>query len=270
MQLKSAQFLVLLLLADAKAGQAPAHALPRLLAFLSTIINAPYASVLQHHHHQQHNSSSGGGSSSGAGQQRSSHEQQQQQQQQQQRQQQQQSSAAAAAANYADGNGAEVGIQLFEALLRNPTYRARIWAQEMELQGRLPASASSGSGSSASQREQKAQGEQEKIAGSAGGKAHERESIVNGLLNVLRASTLGSGSGSGAGGASGAATPGGSGAGSSGANASGAGAGSGSGSQQQQQQQQQQQAVGPQLQYQAIFCLWLLSFDEEIAEEFNV
>lgn len=209
-QLKSAQFLILLLLKD-RASTAPPQALQRISSFLSAIINAPFSS----------SSSSGG------------------------------DSLAPSAASYADGNGADVGVQLFESLLRNPKYRRLIWEQEVKQMGEPQ-------GQDEQQQQQQGQAS--------------RESIINGLLNILRTSVANGSSGASAGpasnAASGSATPNGSRNGSAAPNASSSAGGAtqpSSGA-----RTPAGQNVGPQMQYQAIFCLWLLTFDEDVAENFNV
>ncbi|KDN52585.1 ARM repeat-containing protein [Tilletiaria anomala UBC 951] len=212
-QLKSAQFLVLLLISD-KTDSAPSAALPRLTTFLSTLINA-------------HPLSSSSSSSTLA-------------------------PPNMSAAGYAEGNGADIAIQLFESLLRSPKHRRQIWEEELRVQG---------------------QEAPDKLTDKDSTLELKRDSLIYGLLNLLRTSSSAGNSVASAAGSkpgSGTATP--SRAGRNGtvgevlvAGSTTAAAATASGTRTPVSGQ-----VGPQLQYQSIFCLWLLSFDDEVAEKLNI
>lgn len=149
------------------------------------------------------------------------------------------------ASEFAEGNGADVGIQCLEALLRSHQYRRTVWDDELARMGTLPAQGASTNGSEAE-------------SGDATPKdapppEHAQEQgLIRGLISILRNSV-----------APGAAR-GGSGAASPGTGALTPASGSGSGS------RTPADKAGPQMQYQVGFCIWLLTFDEQIAAEINL
>jgi len=155
---------------------------------------------------------------------------------------------------YAEGNGPDIGIQLLEALLRTQEYRTEVWKDDLKKMGTI----------------QPSEGDSETESGAGQG-------LIGGLISILRiglqnssssaftsknssavnsgantprngATTATSSSGSSNGNGNALAPPGGS----SGNRTPGI-----------------QGLAGPQMQYQCIFCLWLLTFNEEIAAELN-
>ncbi|KAK0531643.1 H(+)-transporting V1 sector ATPase subunit H [Tilletia horrida] len=186
-----------------------------------------------------------------------------------------QAASASVGTDYAEGNGADIGIQLLEALLRSQTYRARVWEDEQRRQAALVPSPSS------EQEQQQGNGSTAAAGKTVG------PSMLKGLVNILVNAQLAaygsSGSASGAG--SGTATPiavgGKSGAGSSSASSSTAAAGASSSS---SSTLNVPSAAGngpngvgvavnlsaAQAQYQVILSFWLLSFDADIAANLNV
>ncbi|CAD6887493.1 unnamed protein product [Tilletia laevis] len=173
--------------------------------------------------------------------------------------------SASVGTDYAEGNGADIGIQLLESLLRSQTYRAKVWEDEQRRQSVIISNDGEGQ-----------QAASKRVAPSA----------LKGLVNILVNSQIASYGSSAAG--SGTATP----------NKAGASASSSSAAPSQQQQQQQQggssssagnsalnapsssngqSGVGvavnlspAQAQYQVILSFWLLSFDADIAANLNV
>lgn len=209
-QLKAAQLLTLLLVYPAKhEDAAPSHVLDRLLTFLSAMINSGAGS-----------GASAPSSAPGAGVLR----------------------PPIAQAGYAEGNGADVGIQLLEALLRSKQYRMLVWEDEMRKIGhKVDEDGESDSSDKPT--------------------ASEQKSLLSGLRSILMASLATKGRQQSAS-QSGTSTP--SQSQSSQATRVAEPTGTASGS------RTPVGSVGVQLVYQVVFCLWLFSFEEEIASELNV
>lgn len=191
-QLKAAQFLTLFLVYPApSSSDVPDFVLGRLLSFISALIQ-----------------SAGGNTSNGAPRIGGTT-----------------LAPPSAQAGFAEGNGADVGIQLLQALLRSRHYRLLVWEDEVHKQGDLKEDQSQTEG--------------------------DRTAILTGLRTILQTSLVPRASSSA--GNSGTSTPNPSGQApqSSGATTPAGG-------------------VGVQMIYQVVFCLWLLSFDEEIASQLNV
>lgn len=209
-QLKSAQFLTLLLVSDSSV-EPPADVLPRLLSLLSSLVNsgAPQASLAA--------------MVPGAG----------------------VLSPPQSQGGFAEGNGADVAIQLLEALLRNTKYRKLVWNEEIR---KLSETAK----------------DDTEISGG------ETMTIIVGLRSILRASATPASRGP-----SGTSTP------SNGSSTAASGVGSSSSSMQSGATLVAAGAssrggptsmgggVGVQMVYQVVFCIWLLSFDDNIAGQLN-
>ncbi|KAK0545933.1 H(+)-transporting V1 sector ATPase subunit H [Tilletia horrida] len=164
--------------------------------------------------------------------------------------------AASSGTDYAEGNGADIAIQLLEALLRSQIYRAKVWADEQRRQGSLIA----------------ASGEGAQVEGQQANR-HVQPSMLKGLINILINSQIASYGSNSSVPASGSATPG----------SSSAAAESSSSSALQTPSLaaltngQGASGIGvavnlsaAQAQYQVILSFWLLSFDPEIAANLNV
>jgi V-type H+-transporting ATPase subunit H len=205
-QLKAAQFLTLALTSKRPedVAEPPPHVLDRLLSFLAALINTGVP----------------GGAHAyttlpGAGALR----------------------PPTAQGGYAEGNGADVAIQLLEALLRSKQYRSMFWVDELRKIGH----ASDTQGKSTDAKED--------------GQAGDMTSVLYGLRSILMASLIGKSSRSTT--HSGTSTPATSVQTGSTTLASASGSRTPAGS------------VGVQLVYQVVFCFWLLSFETDIAAELN-
>lgn len=212
-QLKAAQFITLLLVSpSSKQSTTPSYVLDRQLAFISSLV---------------HSGGSGAGASNWRGTPGSGA-----------------LAPPSAQGGFAEGNGASLGLQLFEALLRSVYFRQLVWDDEMRKIGDEPSKTQSGEqGSDAPEAEQ----------------ASERKSLIAGLRAILAStlvprSNVSALSGQDAGSSSGTSTP------TPGSRQSGAAA---SGA------QTPIGTVGVQMVYQVAFCFWLLSFDQEIAAQLN-
>ncbi|KAL9933655.1 hypothetical protein V8E36_007313 [Tilletia maclaganii] len=172
--------------------------------------------------------------------------------------------SASVGTDYAEGNGADIGIQLLESLLRSQKYRAEVWEDEQRRQSDLvPAAESSENGNGNGASSSTAAPPAKKV----------RPSMLKGLVNILVNSQLVSYGSSAAG--SGAAEPGANGKGT--ASSSSAGASSSSSSTLNVPSANGSNGVGvavnlsaAQAQYQVILSFWLLSFDADIAASLNV
>ncbi|CEH12241.1 Vacuolar H-ATPase V1 sector, subunit H [Ceraceosorus bombacis] len=155
-QLKAAHILTLLLLSPSKssATKPPQHAIERLLDFLSLLINTGGASGAA----ALHPSRAGNGVLA----------------------------PPSATTGYAEGNGADVAIQLLQALLRDGALRQQVWSRDVERLGEVPSASASASASD----------------DDGGGAPHQTPGIISGLTSILRATLVGSGE------KSGSATPG--------------------------------------------------------------
>ncbi|KAE8232987.1 hypothetical protein CF326_g1976 [Tilletia indica] len=171
--------------------------------------------------------------------------------------------SASVGTDYAEGNGADIGIQLLESLLRSQTYRAKVWEDEQRRQSVILNN--EGEGQTTANR----------VAPSA----------LKGLVNILVNSQIASYGSSAAG--SGTATPSRSGPSGSSSSSSSAAAQSSTTTQQQQAGSGSSSLTAPssngqagvgvaanlspaQAQYQVILCFWLLSFDADVAAQLNV
>ncbi|CAO1633023.1 unnamed protein product [Parajaminaea phylloscopi] len=131
--------------------------------------------------------------------------------------------------DYADGNGADIAIQLLESLLRTQQFRSRVWQDDVAQQSRHSSEGDDGEPS-------------------------QRAGIIRGLVYILQNALV---------------AP-------QGSSPRGDSSPASSSSQSQSQSQSQPSTpsrgsspVTAQMQYQVIFCFWLLSFDNDIAAELN-
>lgn len=235
MQLKAAQLLTLFLVvprnsASSTLTTAPRNVLSRLLGFLSSLVNATHPS-----------DSNPSGSSAGAGLLR----------------------AVAAPNDYADGNGADIAIQLLESLLKARQFRQAVWKDESRRQGVVPSTETKTADVDDANEDQQQndnddddeEGNDENTDESNGQdsktktvKLGQTPGLIRGLVYVLQ---------------NGLVAPQGSAAGQSSSQRQESDSPSSSG------QRTPTVAVSHQMQYQVIFCFWLLSFDEDIASEIN-
>lgn len=199
-QLKAAQFLTLLLVSDAHT-EPPAEVLPRLLSFLSSLVNSgvPQASPAA--------------MAPGSG----------------------VLAPPQAQGGFAEGNGADVAIQLLEALLRNNKYRKLVWNDEIRKMG-----------------------ETAKDDGENGG---DEMTIIVGLRSILRASATPASRA-----ASGTSTPN---TGAASVSSSSSTAATLVAGVPTRGPTSMGGGVGVQMVYQVVFCIWLLSFDDAIAAQLN-
>lgn len=233
-QIKSAQFLTLLLVFSASHSDQPnppGSVLPRLLTFLSSSLKA--ASV------KPNNGGNGGGGdntrnqSSGNNNNNNSNNA---------------SSSPASrrsSPDFAEGNGPEIALVLLEALLRTQKYRQEAWEYDVGRMGQTPLSSGKAKAVSDSDQDQE-----------------ESEDIDRGFLSelahILRLSNVPASSSFNSPAGSGSATPSRSGIASSAASTLVAGATNAT------------NRAGTQIIYQTVLCFWLLSFHPEIAAELNV
>ncbi|SPO39605.1 related to vacuolar ATP synthase subunit H [Pseudozyma flocculosa] len=264
-QLKAAHFLTLLLVFSASRSSQPkatASVLPRLLTFLTSLLQGALSQVPA----------------------QKSAQQTQKQQQQQQQQQQSASSSGQGNSNggdsgdaqggegapspaarrlspdYAEGNGPEIALVLLEALLRAHSYRKEVWREEVRRLGNASSTKAGGDGS---------EGDHGDDAAAAAGS---ERGLLPELVHMLRFSMVRPDSARN----SNFASPAGSGAttpsrhttattATSAASTLVAGALTNNGS-----SGSSSERASTQLVYQIVLCLWLLSFDDDIAAEINV
>ncbi|SOV09737.1 related to vacuolar ATP synthase subunit H [Ustilago sp. UG-2017a] len=231
-QMKSAQFLTLLLVFSASHSDQPNppnSVLPKLLTFLSSSLKAASA--------KPNNGGNGGGGdntrnqSSGNNNNNSNNA----------------SSSPASrrsSPDFAEGNGPEVALILLEALLRTQKYRQEAWEYDVGRMGQTPLSSGKAKAVSDSDQDQE-----------------ESEDIDRGFLSelahILRLSNVPASSSFNSPAGSGSATPSRSGIASSAASTLVAGATNAT------------NRAGTQIIYQTALCFWLLSFHPEIAAELN-
>lgn len=159
---------------------------------------------------------------------------------------------------YAEGNGPDIGIQLLEALLRTQEYREEVWKDDLKKMGIVPSKPEEGNESITTE---------------------SSHGLIGGLVQILRTGLQNSSSSSSTSAFnsknnSGANTP------RNGTNGNSSSSSSSSGNNASSalappaiasgtRTPGAQGLAGPQMQYQCIFCLWLLTFNEEIAAELN-
>lgn len=231
-QMKSAQFLTLLLVFSASHSDQPSppsSVLPRLLTFLSSLLRGA--------------STKPGANGSGRS----------------------QPGANASPASrrmspdFAEGNGPEIALVLLEALLRTQKYREQAWEYDVAKMGQVPSSGS-GKGKATSNEDDDENAQQQQ--------QQQSEDVDRGFLSelahILRLGNAPAGASSFS---SSANSPNGSGSATpsrqttaSGASTLVAGANTGTNS----------TRAGTQLIYQVVLCFWLLSFNKDIAAELNV
>lgn len=152
---------------------------------------------------------------------------------------------------YAEGNGSDVGIQLLEALLRSKRYRNLVWQDEIRKIGMT-----SGKDTKKDDQEEEEEQGEDHVA------ASEYQSILAGLRAILYQSLVPKGSGQQSHSQSGTSTPNTQTTSSQATRVPDHKSSSGS--------RTPTGNVGVQMVYQAVFCLWLFSFDEDAAAEMNV
>lgn len=239
-QLKAAQFLSLLLVCPTNSASstlttAPTAVISRLLTFLSSLINSTASPS---------NAAAGSGLLH-----------------------------PPSSVGYADGNGADIAIQLLEALLRTRQFRREVWKDEMRKQGQEPKEEEEEVKKSKDDDDEDDDKQTKKV------KHGQVPGLIRGLIYILQAALVapqGSGSGN--------ATPqyppreGGSSSSSSNNNNRNNGSSSNNSNSNSRRNDNNEDAsdrrapsapISPQIQYQVIFCFWLLSFDESIAADIN-
>ncbi|KAJ1021655.1 hypothetical protein NDA16_003791 [Ustilago loliicola] len=229
-QMKSAQFLTLLLVFSASHSDQPSppdSVLPRLLTFLSSSLKAASAKP---------NGGNGGGNN--ARNQPSNNNNNNN------------SSPASrrSSPDFAEGNGPEIALVLLEGLLRTQKYRQEAWEYDVSRMGQAPSSSS---------------GKAKAVSDSDEDQSQQQENVDRGFLSelahILRLSNVPVSSNFNSPAGSGSATPSRSTTTSSSAAATlVAGANNGT------------NRAGIQIIYQTVLCFWLLSFHSEIAAELNV
>lgn len=216
-QLKAAQFLTLLLVApntshSSTLTTAPTSVITRLLTFLSKLINST-------------TSSGDSAPAAGAGLLR----------------------PPTSGDIYADGNGADIAIQLLESLLRTQQFRREVWKDEMRRQSETPTTEEKEVKKNDEDKENEEDETQKKNI-----KHGQSPGLIRGLVYILQAALVAPQGAQ-------SSTP----TSSNGNDEQGEGSSSrGSGN-------AKSSPVTPQMQYQVIFCFWLLSFSESISEDIN-
>ncbi|TKY88153.1 hypothetical protein EX895_002863 [Sporisorium graminicola] len=232
-QMKSAQFLTLLLVFSATHSEQPsppASVLPRLLTFLSSLLRGA--------------NSKSGANNSGRAQSGNSNAS---------------PASRRMSPDFAEGNGPEIALVLLEALLRTQKYREQAWDFDVAKMGQT---ASSTSGKAKAVNEEDGDSEQQQQ------QQQQQDDVDRGFLSelahILRLSNVPA---SGSSFNSSATSPAGSGSAtpsrapaSSAASTLVAGANNGTNT----------TRAGTQLIYQVVLCFWLLSFNKDIAAELNV
>ncbi|SJX65557.1 related to vacuolar ATP synthase subunit H [Sporisorium reilianum f. sp. reilianum] len=230
-QMKSAQFLTLLLVFSAQHSEQPnppSAVLPRLLTFLSSLLRGA-------------SSKSGANASGRASTNNAS------------------PASRRMSPDFAEGNGPEIALVLLEALLRTQKYREQAWDYDVAKMGQAPSSAS---GKAKAVTEEDGDNEQQQQ------QQQQQEDVDRGFLSelshILRLSNVPAGgssfnSSANSPAGSGSATPSRQTA-TSAASTLVAGANNGTNT----------TRAGTQLIYQVVLCFWLLSFNKDIAAELNV
>lgn len=237
-QLKSAQFLTLLLVFSASHSDQPSppdSVLPRLLAFLSSSLKA--AIVKQ-------NGGNGGGGNNGRNQSNSNNNNNNNSNS-------NNSSPASrrSSPDFAEGNGPEIALVLLEALLRTQKYRQEAWEYDISRMSQAPSSSSGKAKAVSDSDDDQSQHQEDVDRGFLSELAH-----ILRLSNVPVSSNFNSPAGSGSATPSRSTTT----AASSAASTLVAGANNGT------------NRAGTQIIYQTVLCFWLLSFHPDIAAELNV
>lgn len=160
--------------------------------------------------------------------------------------------------DYAEGHGADIAIQLLESLLRTQQFRSRVWQDDLAQQSVVPERKQQNQKQSDDKengRKDDDDGDKDKTNATSGG---QRSGLIRGLVYILQNALV---------------AP----HGSSGSNNSSGSTSSASSTRSQSQPQQGSSSdnnggsnpVPAQMQYEVVFCFWLLSFDDHIAAEIN-